>query len=388
MRIGLVIDEFDPLRGGAEQWTFQHATQLLQRGYEVHVVAGSFGPAAMKLPFRLHAFGRIPSRLKRAAAVEGILRGLGLDIVHDIGTGWYSDVLQSEDGSRFAQWEQMLQTLPPLVRPIKRWMLQTLPRYHEFRELMRQQFSDPNRIIVAVSQMCAADYERWHGVERERIRVVYHGTDTIRFSPRQREVHREPVRQQLGIRQEDVVFLFVGHDFVRKGLATALHAVKSLLAKDLPARLIVAGGPHGRPRRTIGKSSDANIYTGRVADAVPLYAAADVFVLPTYYDPCSLSVGEAAASGLPIVTTRFNGASELITNDREGFILDDPADARLLSERLELLLDPARRAEMGQAARRMAEAFNMERNCEEILAVYREILRNRNSSSSVIRRAA
>ena len=68
------------------------------------------------------------------------------------------------------------------------------------------------------------------------------------------------------------------------------------------------------------------INVGAIDDPVPYYAAADVFVLPTFYDPCSLSVSEAAASGLPSVTTRFNGAAELLTEGVDGSVISDPAD--------------------------------------------------------------
>ena len=74
---------------------------------------------------------------------------------------------------------------------------------------------------------------------------------------------------------------------------------------------------------------------------MPYYAAADALVLPTYYDPCSLSVLEAAASGIPSATTRFNGAGELLTEGVDGFVLDDPADDRQLAQRLQELLEPA-----------------------------------------------
>ena len=155
MKIALVIDHLDPRRGGAEQWTFQHAERLLARGHEVHVVAqGVNGPAA-RLDIVPHAFGPVRSLLGRAAAAEAALERLQVDMVHDIGLGWHSHVLQSEDGSRLAQWEQKLLLLPAWQRPWKRAMLRALPRYRDFRRLMLRQFGDPRRIVIAVSQMCA-----------------------------------------------------------------------------------------------------------------------------------------------------------------------------------------------------------------------------------------
>ena len=246
MKIALVIDHLDPRRGGAEQWTFQHAERLLARGHEVHVVAqGVNGPAA-RLDIVPHLLGPIRSVLQRAAAAAAMLERLNVDMVHDIGLGWHSHVLQSEDGSRLAQWEQKLLLLPAWQRPWKRAMLRVLPRYRDFRRLMARQFGDPQRIVIAVSQMCARDYQHYHDVPAERIRLVYHGTDNERFSPAHRDRWREEVRDRLGVCEDEVLLLFVGHDYQRKGLATAVRAANRLAAEGAPVRLVVVGGKAAR----------------------------------------------------------------------------------------------------------------------------------------------
>jgi UDP-glucose:(heptosyl)LPS alpha-1,3-glucosyltransferase len=377
MKIGLVIDRFDPRRGGAQQWTYQHAERLIARGHEVHVVAGEASPAAVRLGVVVHEVGFIQSHLPRAQAAENMLRSLQLDVVHDIGLGWHNDILQSEDGSRLAQWERLLLLLPSWQRPLKRTLIGLLPRYREFRRLMARQFGDRQRIVLAVSKMCARDYQRHHGVRPEQIRLVYHGADNERFSPAHRAQYRLPVRRQLGIPEEAVVFLFVGHDYRRKGLATAVRAVCRLADEGRPAHLLVVGGNRRaqRSRWLFGPRHRAVTLAGAVDDPVPYYAASDAFVLPTFYDPSSLSVAEAASSGLPCVTTRFNGAAELLTEGLDGFVLFDPSDYAALADRLRRLTDPATRQAMGLAARRLAERYTLDRNCEEILAVYHEVLR-------------
>ncbi len=373
MRIGLVIDHLDPRRGGAEQWTFQHAEQLLARGHEVHVVAqGIDGPAA-RLDIVPHLLGSVRSVLSRAAAAEAALRQLGLDMIHDIGMGWHGHLLQSEDGSRLAQWEQKLLLLPSALRPCKRAMLHALPRYRDFRRLMARQFGDPARIVVAVSEMCARDYQHYHDVPPERIRLVYHGTDNERFSPVHREKWRAPIRQQLGLREDEVMLLFVGHDYQRKGLTTAIRAAHRLAAEGAPVRLVIVGGKRRQGLPAVDAGSEVIRFVGQIDDPVPYYAAADVFVLPTFYDPCSLSVSEAAASGLPSVTTRFNGAAELLTEGVDGCVVSDPADDADLASALRPLLDPAVRHRMGEAARKLALRHSLDRNCDQIVSIYQEV---------------
>ena len=112
---------------------------------------------------------------------------------------------------------------------------------------------------------------------------------------------------------------------------------------------------------------------GAIDDPVPYYAAADVFVLPTFYDPCSLSVSEAAASGLPSVTTRFNGAAELLSEGVDGSVIDDPADDAELAGALRPLLDAGVRQRMGEAARKLALKHTLDYNCDQIVAIYQQI---------------
>jgi UDP-glucose:(heptosyl)LPS alpha-1,3-glucosyltransferase len=378
VKIGLVVDNLDPRRGGAQGWTLQYAERLLARGHEVHVVTQEISGGAERLPLVPHCLGPISSHFGRAVAAEEMLRTLDVDLIHDIGVGWYCDVLQSEDGSRLAMWEHRLKLLPAWLRPLKRQMIGILPRYHSFRQIMTKQFGDPQRIVLAVSKMCADHYRQYHGVAAEQIRVVYHGADNRRFSPEHRNLHREPVRARLGIDDDEVVFLFVGHDYRRKGLATAIRAVEKLNADGGKARLLVVGGSRRSPLlRATPENRPTVAWVGATNDPVPYYSAADAFVLPTFYDPCSLSVSEAVACGLPCVTSRFNGAAELLSEGVEGFVLADPADDCELFDRLAELMDPALRAQMGEAARRLAMQHSLDRNCDELMAIYQERARRR-----------
>jgi glycosyltransferase involved in cell wall biosynthesis len=98
VRIGLAIEYFDPRRGGAEWWTYQHAEHLVREGFEVHVVAQEIVPAAQGLPIIPHPLGRIVSPLMRAEAAETVLRSLNLDLIHDMGMGWYCDLFAAARG--------------------------------------------------------------------------------------------------------------------------------------------------------------------------------------------------------------------------------------------------------------------------------------------------
>ncbi len=118
-------------------------------------------------------------------------------------------------------------------------------------------------------------------------------------------------------------------------------------------------------------------FAGAVDDPTPFYAAADVYVQPTWYDPCSLVVLEAMACGLPVVTTRFNGAGELIERGRTGDVLQDPGDEVELAVAISKWTPKEARAAASIAAREQMLAHTIDHNIEAVVAVYNEIVRAR-----------
>lgn len=379
MRIGLVLDRFDPRLGGVEQWTWQFAGGLLEAGHEVHVVAGKFGPAQLNMGIVPHRMETCRSRLQRAQEAEKVLRTLRLDVIHDMGLGWYCDVFQPHGGSRMAAFEQNLLLSPAWMRPWKRYITRLLPRYRDFQTLLDRQYAPDGRLVLALSQMVQRHMKQHHRIRPDQIRLVYNGVDTDRFSPRHRRRYRSQVRRGLGLKDE-VLFLLVAHNFRLKGVPTMLRSIARMAAAGHDVHLAVVGGKRLRPwQRMVGrlKADDRVTFVGPVVDPVPYYAASDVYVHPTFYDPCSLVLLEALASGLPVVTSRFNGAAELMTAGRHGFILDDPSDSVVLTAMLEQLLDERTRKLMGGAARHLALQHTFQQNVNEVLAVYEEIAADR-----------
>jgi UDP-glucose:(heptosyl)LPS alpha-1,3-glucosyltransferase len=110
-------------------------------------------------------------------------------------------------------------------------------------------------------------------------------------------------------------------------------------------------------------------FVGHCPDMRNAYFAADFLVHPTFYDPCSLVVLEALACGLPVITTRHNGASELLKSGQEGYIISDPHDHDHLAWCLAQMLDSGRRAACAQAARKAASKWTFEDHYRRLLDV-------------------
>lgn len=380
MRIGLVLEQFDPARGGREQWTWAFTQRLLELGHEVHVVARAFSTKTRQVPIACHPVYCDPSPIAFAGAVRAVLEPLTLDIVHDMGMGWYCDVFHPHGGSMASSAERKLLFLPAWLRGLKRMANRMLPRHRTFHTLMQRQYADHGQIVLALSQASAADFQRFHGVTPERIRIVYNGVDTERFSPRRCQPQREPTRRRLGLGADTLMALIVAHNFRLKGVATLLGAMRRLQTAGRDVRLVIVGGKHidswQRYVTRLGLSEQVT-FVGRVDDPLPYYAAADCYVHPTYYDPCSLVALEAAACGLPLITSRYNGASEMFRDGEDVLLVDDPADESAMAGVMRTLLDDATRQRLGEAARTTILQHSFHRNVDEILDIYQEILDRR-----------
>jgi len=376
VRVALVIERLDPRLGGVEQWTWQFVRRLVQRGHEVHVVATRFAPETQDSGIIAHSVESVRSRVKLAEHLEHALRRIAVDVIHDTGAGWHCDIFQPHGGSRIAAFEQNLLLEPRWLRPIKRRLAPRLPRYREFDCLLRRQYAGRERTYLALSRMVAHDLERFHRLPPEQIRLIYNGIDLDRFTPALQSRYRQELRNRLGMQDDELLLLIVANNFELKGVPTLIRAVGLLRRQGERVRLAVAGGRRLKKYQQFANQAGAGqavTFLGPVDDVAPWYAAADVYVQPTYYDPCSLVVLEALASGLPVVTSRFNGAGELMTEGVEGYLLADPADAEELAERLRTLFSAERRPTMATAARRLAERHSLDHNCDEILAVYQVV---------------
>jgi UDP-glucose:(heptosyl)LPS alpha-1,3-glucosyltransferase len=380
MNVALVIEQLDPRRGGVEQWTWQFARRLIARGHRLELVAAGFAPEVRQLGCGLHEVGKHSSRVAFAEAAEAKLKTLSVDVIHDTGCGWYCDVFQPHGGSRTASIEQNILLAPRAWRPIKRHAQSWLPRYRQFAQLEDKQYGPRERVYLALSRRVAGDLQQHHQVPAEQLRIVYNGVDLERFHPDRRQLEREPIRARLRLGAGEYLALIVAHNFRLKGVAPLIRAVARVRNLGLPLSLAVIGGAAAAPFRKLARQLqiEAQVhFIGSVADAAPWYAAADLYVQPTFYDPCSLVVLEALASGLPVITTQYNGAGELIPQGQAGDVLPNPDDDLALAESISHMCDAASLARMSVAARTVAESHSFDRNCDEIVAVYKEIATHR-----------
>jgi UDP-glucose:(heptosyl)LPS alpha-1,3-glucosyltransferase len=170
----------------------------------------------------------------------------------------------------------------------------------------------------------------------------------------------------LKLKPDQTVVLFAGTGWARKGLLFALEAMA--LCKDRRMRLMIAG----RGNQRLYKSKNVK-FLGEVKDLLPVYAAADIFILPTIYDPFSNACLEALTCGLPIITTRANGFSEIIDDAVHGSIVDHAGNLLALRDAIRLWSDPSRRAAARSANIQRAAQFDLSKNIDQTLAILRSL---------------
>lgn len=196
------------------------------------------------------------------------------------------------------------------------------------------------RLYLAASNAVADDL-REAGVEA-RIQVLPNSYDAARFHEGVRAAHRAEMRQRLGLKPDEITFVFVsaGH-YRRKGFHLAVEALKKVRREQAPVRLLVVGGTPAR-LKALQRELDRQapdwaawmLFPGMVSDVEKYFAAGDAFLFPSYSEAFALVEVEAAASGLPLFLTRHHGSEMILEDGRNGRFMEfDPDDmARVLGE--------------------------------------------------------
>ncbi|HEY3790053.1 MAG TPA: glycosyltransferase family 4 protein, partial [Urbifossiella sp.] len=252
------------------------------------------------------------------------------------------------------------------------------PAAWSFAKLERKQYLGPNRpLIVVNSKMVQRHFEQFYGVPAESVRVVYSAIDPGRFAADDRLKRRHEERDRWGVSPDDTVGLFVAMNYRLKGLAPLIRAA-ALVPRAKPFKLAIVGHPKfGQYRRLAERLgvADRIAFLGHRGDPKEAYFAADFLVHPTFYDPCSLVALEALACGLPVITSRFNGASELLSPPADGLVIDDPHDAAALAGAMGKMLDRGYRVAASQAARQTGNRWTFEHHYRALLDVFGEVWR-------------
>jgi glycosyltransferase involved in cell wall biosynthesis len=276
----------------------------------------------------------------------------------------------------FAQLRRQMRTELGLRRnPIATWP-QLIHRrlYYRLIEMLEGRVYPRGDLTLAVvSQKVAADLAKFYR-RTNHLRLVYGGLDLGRFRPEGRARLREQARRALGLAGETFVLLLIGNDWKNKGLPCLLEAVGRLGKPNLS--VLVVGRDNPAPfQETIHRCALEKqvFFLPPRADVEFYYAAADAYVGPSLEDAFAQPPAEAMACGLPVITSRNNGGSEIISHGVDGLILEQPTDAEALAQLLRALIgDPDLRRRLGENAARTAQQYTWEHNAAEMKALFEQ----------------
>ncbi len=345
LKIAFNIDHFRPDKGGAERYLIDLVTFLLDNGHEVHVFAMDGEQTIQHERFTFHRVGVLTwfRWLRSLCFVIKSSKMIGahcFDIVQVLGKNLTMDIFQPHGGSHRASFRQNIIASgeSKITRLFYAFFRLLDPKQVLFFVIEWLQFHrKPLPEILIISKMIGNDLKRYYRVPDEKMHLIYNGVDLSRFSLECRRRYRCDTRGLLGVEKTQKLLFFVGHNFKLKGLRYFLEAVKIVADKKgtntLRACVVGSGNKKRFEKYATGLGvKECCIFSPSVANIEQYYAAADVLVQPTFYDPCSLAVLEALACGVPVVTTRFNGAGELIEQGETGVVVDNPRDSNAIAQ--------------------------------------------------------
>lgn len=382
MRIALVYKQLQE-SGGSEGQVHRLAGYLAGRGDDVHVFCARVrGPVPEGVTVhRMRSvlpLGRMTHMLafsrwaRRATAREEARRGR-FDIKHAFGRSVGQDVYRLGGGCHRTYLEHAhALDRPPWLRPL----LRAVP-YHRLKLRLEDQALARAPFVITNSRMTRDDLLFRYDLIPERTAVVPNGVALDRFSadPPGDLAAR---RARLGVGEGDEVVLFLGSGYARKGLEPALRAIARLAADRPRLRLLVVGRDPdvaGWERCAVRLGvRERCVFLGPREDPEQLYPLADVYLLPTAYDPAANSTFEALACGVPVVTSEMNGASEILTEGVDGSVVTTPVHPDDVARALVYWLDHPDRRAVRAAARACAERYPADASAAAIREVYEQIL--------------
>jgi UDP-glucose:(heptosyl)LPS alpha-1,3-glucosyltransferase len=338
-RIALLRRRFSPT-GGAERYLLRLASGLLAQGHQLTLYCEDWSQS--ETPFQ--AIRKIDSTDSVSYAKKVMAQPLRdrHDIVFSLERVPGCDLYRAGDGLH-ADWLAYRRAYAPFMGRLRTALR---PKNKELCALEEKLFAPGGiRRVICNSHFIADQIINRFDFPLEKIDVIYNGVPYHQFSSGSRQLGRKALK----LEPNDYVILLVGAGRERKGHAIARDAVRKLKQKN--ARLVIIDSPP--------------------PVAMPhVYAAADVFLLPTLYDPFANVTLEALAAGLPVITSAQNGASEILQNEVNGFILPRADDLNLIVCWLDYLMEPANRAPFRELGKTLAQHHSLARNVSSTLAVF------------------
>jgi UDP-glucose:(heptosyl)LPS alpha-1,3-glucosyltransferase len=232
--------------------------------------------------------------------------------------------------------------------------------------------------LIVYSRKTARELKQFYG-RTDRIPVLHLGLDHSVFNTTVRAVLRGRAREELKLAENQFTLILVGNDWRNKGVPVLLDALAHL--RDLPVVLLIVSREDQSSCReliTEKKLDDRVLFLPPRKDIEFYYAAADAYAGPSLQESYGIPPAEAMACGLPVIVSAAAGVSEIVTNDVDAMVLDDPTDADKLATMIRRLYEGKElRNRLGKKACETARRYTWDRNGRDLAVILEEILQRK-----------
>ena len=378
MKVALGVRKFYQV-GGQEQFSMHLAAYLAGRGHEVIVYTfqGNDMPNIQLNRLPLPTFR---PRFCRDWATGNALAQALLHTKADVTFGeqktWGAHVVRPGGGVEAEYWDYKLQrkwhALETWVRPLY------LKRWYDLSAERRSLLTPRTRAIIANSHYVKDALRKHYPSIADKIHVIHNGVPLTSMSAEERQQHRTSIRDAYQIPASAQLALFAGHDFHRKGLGMAIEALAQ--AHKTPMgnnwHLLICGRGHTcryqRQAKRLGIEHDIT-FADRTYPCKSLYMAADLLLLPSYYDPFANVTVEALGAGIPVITTTHNGGSEIIQQAKNGWVVSEPTDIQQIAQHLLEATNPTTLQNLKQNAQKTASNQLIQNRLSEVEALLTQV---------------
>ena len=389
-KIAIIIERANIVLGGAERSVFELTTALSGLGLEVHILAAKGQTDAKNIHILCQDKpGKRTGYFTFAEALRKHLSENQYSLIHSVLPFEFADVYQPRGGT-YA--ESILRNAASYQNKLFEFY-KRLTAFTNFRRSIllwaeRKLSQGPNGpVIAALSDYVAEQFKQHYGTDTKRIVVIPNGVKTDKqINTGQADRLRTQILAELGLKEADnpALFLFAANNFRLKGLAVLLKAMAAAARYNMERKgyLIVAGNGRIHKYHHIAKRLNISkrvVFLGHIGHIQDALSVTDVAILPTFYDPSSRYILEALAAGKPVVTTRFNGATDLFVNDRHGKVIDAPEDISALAEAIVYFTDTnnIQNASQAIAEDNIEEEISIRRAAKQMVTVYESILQRK-----------
>jgi glycosyltransferase involved in cell wall biosynthesis len=370
VKIAIIRRKFNPF-GGAEQFITRTIQGLSAFNVASTIIAESWVKSDVTptnqawIEVKVTGSNRAAKFLSFNQSVANILSTNQFDLVQSHERLLGADIYRLGDGIH-ASWVARLAKVSPWYT--KLWL--KIDPYH--RAVIRTEQAmakEPNLTYVANSELVQQELMDWYHVPTEQIILIENGIDTSAFTPT-RVDDKVAEKTKLGLNPQLPTVLFVGSGFARKGAFELLEAINRL--PDF--QLMIVG--HDKQLTKLKKRVKALrleqrvLVTGPQGDVKPFLAAADIFCLPSLYDPFPNAVLEALCSALPVVVTSAVGIANALIHANAGLICNkEPASIAQA-----LLQAWGEREAMSRNALHLSKNYDLAKVSQQWLTLYNTLI--------------